>query len=146
MRKIILAILTSFQIIILGACVGAKYKNNREFIFSIVFADCFHNDTVSTSINGVLLIDSVILNSDFSTGLTKTWISSISKTHDVVVTVNGVQKNVEMFVDKSLNLSISKNGQIFDFNLSLKNGKYIVVEGCGSKIEVNQFKNKLIFE
>ena len=143
MKLNILIILVTFFVF---SCASTKLERESGIMFSIVFGDCYNQDTITVSINDVKVIDKAILKSDFSSGLTRTWISHIQKSNDLIVESEGVQTRVHVPVQDSFLLSATKNGQTFKFNLDLKRGKYIVVEGCNAKIKVKQFKRKMMFE
>lgn len=117
----------------------------KDISYSIVLGDCFHNDTVSLSINKILAFDNVILNSNFSTGLTQTWVSYKLGSNGLVIKTNDIETKKVFEFSKSLKLLVIKNGKLYPFELNLSNGKNILIEGCESKIKANQFKKPMVF-
>jgi hypothetical protein len=132
--------------ICLFSCANLRQQRENEYSFAMVFGGCFINDTISVSLNGLEVIDNSILDSEFSTGLAQTWITHGKKSKDLVIEINKVQRRVKSLTKETLDISIIKNNKTFKFNLELKNGKYLLVDGCNSKIQINQFKKKMIFE
>tara|TARA_R110002124_G_C8544360_1_gene478640 strand:- start:51 stop:431 length:381 start_codon:yes stop_codon:yes gene_type:complete len=126
--------------------MNKRLKNERGELFSISLGDCFRQDTVSLSINDLLVLDKVVLNSDFSTGLANMGVYYDSKSNELVKIVKGLQQRIPFAASESLKLSVIKNSKEYSFHFQLSKGRNILIEGCESKIKANQFKKQMTFE
>ncbi len=133
-------------ILCLASCMNRKLAKEKEGIFLIAIGDCFHQDTISLSINDFLVLDKVIINSDFSTGVSNAGVYYDSKSNELVKIVNGLQHRIPFAAKQSIKLFVIKNSKEYLFHFQLSKGRNILVEGCESKIKANQFKKQMTFE
>jgi hypothetical protein len=133
-------------LLFLTSCMNKRLKNERGELFSISLGDCFRQDTVSLSINDFLVLDEVVLNSDFSTGLSNMDVYYDSKSNELVKIEKGLQQKIPFTAKESLRLSVIKNGKEYWFHFQLSKGRNILIEGCESKINAKQFKKQMTFE
>lgn len=130
----------------LASCMNKRLEKERAELFSISLGDCFRQDTVSLSINDFLVLDKVVLDSDFSTGLANTGVYYDSKSNELVKIVKGLHRRIPYAASESLKLSVIKNAREYWFHFQVSNGRNILIEGCESKIVANQFKKRITFE
>ena len=132
-----------FGLLISTNLIGQEYKN---LDFSLIIADCFKNDTISLSINGIEIIKTEKVTSDFSTGLTD--ISIYQDTKNLVLNSNNGQLvNEKILIDKKLkiHLTIGKKEGISKI-IDLKKGKIIVVDYCNRQNQKGEMIKTLYFE
>jgi hypothetical protein len=128
------------------SCTNNGNKVNRDISFAITFASCFQNDTTSLTINGIEIFRNVILNSEFSTGLTGVTMSHKYESNQLDLKINGIYQRISITTSQLLKLSVTKNNKEYWFNFQLSKGRNILIEGCESKIMANQFKRRISFE
>ncbi len=143
--------ITIFGILISTSLIGQEYKN---IDFSLIIADCYKNDTISISINDIKIIESEIVNSDFSTGLTD--LSIFQNKKNLVINSNiGESSKDKILIDKKIEvlLTVGKNEYSKTFNL--RKGKIIVIDYCNrlndkgkiiKTIDFQQYKKTIEFD
>lgn len=129
-----------------ASCINKGLGNEKRGVFSIAVGDCFQHDTVSLSIDDFFVLNKVVINSDFSTGLSNVGIYYDSKSSELVKIVNGVPQKVPFVPNQSMKLFVIRNSKEYLFHFQLSKGRNILIEGCGSNIKANQFKKQMIFE
>lgn len=107
----------------LSAC-SAKGQKNMNTILEIDFQDFFKNDTVSLEIGHQSVVKNVIVNSDFSTGLTELRLKVFLNEDQWMVQFG--TKSVEINkVAGQIEINVLLNGYLNNYNIDLEHGKYI---------------------
>lgn len=110
-------------VVFFTAC-SAKSQKNTDTSLEIDFQDFFKNDTVSLEIGQQSILENMILNSDFSTGLTGLFLKVFLKEDKGIVQFG--TKTVEINkIGKPLVVVVYLNGHRNEYTLDLKQGKYI---------------------
>ena len=149
-------VLNGFILMLILISTSIKGQEYKDIDFLVIFGDCFDNDTVSISINDHMLVESAVLSSDFSTGLTYLDIYQVFDTLTIRMPDGKVMNNTKMDTGKTLiiNLMVGHNRR-FEWALSLRKGKVILIDHCmrmneqGNRvqvIDVSQHKRKLEFD
>lgn len=139
MKKFLLSLLIFISII------GYSKDRKPKIGFSIRFASCFKNDTVTLIINKNILIDNKIALSDFSSGITD--ISIYQDNKELHIKSNG-QETIKNCIDISngLDIIINVNGKILSEKINLKRGRIIFIDNCFVKISDDSTCKKLTLQ
>lgn len=142
-----------YQIYLLFLCLGCvgsikrAEKVDKEVSFSVIFGSCFMNDTVSLFVNDNLLVDKLNIQSDTVLGLAKLYISQRLNSNSLLIRYNRKEfSQPPITVKPAFDLKILKGQQIYYFNINLKSGRLILVDGCQGKVMIRQSKKELWFE
>ncbi len=142
------AISVSILSLIVYSCMAHKTPINKEVIYSVVFGDRFNNDKMDLSINGIGIFENVYLISDKSDGVTTKWVRVYQNNKYFHISSSEYKglKKVNLPPNK-IQLEISYNGRIEEFELKRENGMYIVIsdDGYGNLI-LNQSVHKPVFD
>lgn len=145
-------ILVLCALVLLSATCSQRLSKNLDFTF--IIAGCFDYDTISIVINDIQFVNSCIVKSEFSSGLTGL---DIYQDNDSLWLLNqGEKVGIErMEIENELDISIIANHDSLSEKVNLKKGKVIVLEYCnwrqddGSlnrRLRITQFKKQVIFE
>ncbi|MGE0931827.1 hypothetical protein [Peijinzhouia sedimentorum] len=141
MKKLIIL----FMIFKLSSCVNL-IKHSDYNNFYLTFGSCYDNDTLHIEINDSLVVEKIILNSNFSTGtVLNAGISYINE--QLIITNNGETIYKMLNVEKFLKITLSNSYRKSTYNLDLRNGKYLIADGCSSEgFKISQFRKPIVVE
>jgi len=135
-------IITIFGLLISISLIGQEYKN---LDFSLILADCYKNDTISISINDIKIIESEIVTSDFSTGLTN--ISIFQDKKNLVIHSNKAESTkAKISLDKNIKVKLTVGKREYSKNINLKKGKIIVVDYCNRQNDKREITKTIDFQ
>jgi hypothetical protein len=143
--------ITIFALLFSTILTGQEYKN---IDFSLILADCYKNDTISISINDIKIIESEIITSDFSTGLTDLSIFQ-DKKKLVISSDKGESSEDKILIDKKIEVHLTIGKSEYSRILNLKKGKIIVIDYCNRQndegkmiktIDFQQYKKTVEFD
>ena len=122
-------------------------NDNNEF--HLIFGSGFRNDTVSLEINGIRIMEDIILQSDTIIGACST--ASVHLENGNLFLLNEelqVVKSLPFQYDRELRVIITINKRPYDLRADLKNGKYMVVSKHWYyyNVYLNQYKKPVSFE
>ncbi|NEM98511.1 hypothetical protein [Pontibacter burrus] len=150
MKKSLLATL------LITVTVGASYsqsKRNKSH-FSLIIGSCFKSDTVDININGHELVRDVVIDSNFSTGVTQL---AIYQDEDGLWVLNENEKiNLgSLDVNKTLALNIKINGVATSKSIDLRKGWILMLDNCYTEsksgkpersVTIQQHKKTVVLE
>lgn len=129
--------------LLLTACSVKSQKDMNSF-FEIDFQDFFKNDTISFEIGHQPIFKNVIVNSDFSTGLTELTIKVVFNGDGGVVKFG--TKSIEIKkIDNPIEINVYLNGHQSKYTIDLKQGRYIGLSKK-SKTSFDFYQEKEPFE
>jgi hypothetical protein len=142
-----------YQICLLFLCLGCvgsvkrPEKVDKKVSFLIIFGSCFMNDTVSLFVNDNLLVDKLNIQSDTVLGLAKLYISQRLDSNSLLIRYNRKEfSQPPITLKPAIDLKILKGQETYYFNINLKSGRLILVDGCQGKVMIRQSKKELWFE
>ena len=114
--------------------------------FYLTFGSCFDNDTINVKINGSSVIDNLTLNSDFSTGIDLE--TGIKYVNGQLIIGNDHERISKTFkLEKSFKVTLISNSKESTFDINLRKGQYLIVDGCNSEgFKISQYKNPIVVE
>lgn len=111
--------------------VGTSFSQSKrkKSHFSLIIGSCFKSDTVDISINGQELVRDVVVESNFSTGITQL---AIYQDDDGLWVLNENEKiNIgKLDVSKTLALNIKINGVATSKSVDLRKGWILMLDNC----------------
>lgn len=150
MKKGLLAIL------LITIIVGTSFSQSKrkKSHFSLIIGSCFKSDIVDISINGQELVRDVVVDSNFSTGVTQL---AIYQDDDGIWILNeNVKTNLgKLDVNKTLALNIKINGVATSKSVDLRKGWILMLDNCYTEsktgkpertITVQQHKKTVVLE
>lgn len=109
--------------VFLTAC-SAKSQKNMDTTLEIVFQDFFKDDTVSLEIGHQSVLKNIIVNSDFSTGLTELCVRVFLDEDESLVQFGSKTIKISKVV-RPIVINVYLNGNKNEYTIDLKQGKYI---------------------
>ena len=107
----------------LTAC-SVKSQKNMDTTLEIDFQDFFKNDTVSLEIGHQTVLKNIIVNSDFSTGLTELCVKVFLDEDESLVQIGSKKIKINKVV-RPIVINVYLNGYKNEYTIDLKQGKYI---------------------
>ena len=107
----------------LTAC-SVKSQKNMDTTLEIDFQDFFKNDTVSLEIGHQSVLKNIIVNSDFSTGLTELCVKVFLDEDESLVQIGSKTIKINKVV-RPIVINVYLNGYKNEYTIDLKQGKYI---------------------
>ena len=117
-------------------------KGIKDIVFSLIVADCFHDDTISITLGHCELVKSMIVKSDFSTGLTNLTIFQDGSSL-WVVNANTKNKFENLILGKFLEVSIVVNNTMLKETINLWKGRTMVLDFCYQEMDDGSRKKRL---
>lgn len=139
---------------LLGGFINGTDSNKKNFEFSLIFASCFRNDTVSLGLNNQTIFSQAVLESDFSSGITKT---HVVQTHDALQ-IKGLSQSTRnriLLKNDELLIQLMINDKQVVKKVNLRKGRILVINFCEERISqdetdrevvINQHRKPVTFE
>lgn len=131
---------------LLSSCSTINLLNSQVKFAQISIADFFENDTISLKIADSLILDNVVVASEFSTGHTG-WEVKLIKYNDDLFRINlfATRGGVRFIwcrqpVSKMLKVEAWLNGQHQAFKFNLNKGIYILIDKHKEGLSFQQTK------
>ena len=119
----------------------------NEFIGSIAFEDKFEQDTLSLNINGICVLEKIVINSDKSLGITGSYFKIYNNGINIVAKYRDQE---EFFIPIKgqicFDLEIELNGVYTEFKIMPENGKYIGLNKVNGTVVMRQSKIMFIYD
>jgi len=133
MKKGLLAILLIIMTIGTSFSQSKRKKNH----FSLIIGSCFKSDTVDVSINGQKLVRNVVVESNFSTGITQ--LAIYQDDNGLWVLNENERTNLgRMDVNKTLAVDIKINGVTTSKSVDLRKGWILMLDNCYTESKAGQ--------
>lgn len=113
-----------FLIMLFLTACSAKSQKNMDTTLEIDFQDFFKNDTVSLEIGHQTVLKNIIVNSDFSTGLTELCLNVFLNEDESFVQFGTKTIKLNKVV-RPIMINVYLNGNKNEYTIDLKQGKYI---------------------
>jgi hypothetical protein len=133
-----------FILLNLITTIAFGLQKENPFDFSVIVGSCFKADTVKISINGQELTDNEIVESDFSTGVTKLGVYQDKDGLWILKGDEKIKKN-RLTIGRQITIDIFVNGTKTTKMIDLRKGKIIFIENCFVKNENGQTIKTLTF-
>jgi len=144
-----------FTIILLSFIVATNVIGQKlnDIDFNIILASGFESDTISLKVNNNNIIESEIITSNLSLGLTGLSVYQ-NKNNLVVISNNEKALKEKVLLDKKIDIEVNVNNKVYFKTINLKKGKnifidfddYIDNEIVIKKIFFRQYKKTVIVE
>jgi hypothetical protein len=115
------------------ATTADSQERKPKIVFTIRFASCFKNDTVTLAINNISVFDKETTSSDFSTGITDMFVFQDEIGLHIQANNRSIVRN-PIDIANALNARIEINGTTKTEMVDLKKGRIIFIDYCFRKV------------